>query len=86
MAEDSVNAFVLACIRRRRIEQGLRVQDMARRTGIPLGSYSCPKTGRYRLSLESLFRILAVLGTDIAPAAPGTARKPRKPPAGCRHR
>ena len=29
MAIDAISAYVVQCIRRRRIEQGLRVQDMA---------------------------------------------------------
>lgn len=68
---DPVNEFVSSTVRRIRIEKGIRVQDMARRTGIPLGSYSCLETGRYRMSLENLFRILQVLGTDIQQVWPG---------------
>lgn len=68
---DPVNDFVCSTVRRIRIEKGIRVQDMARRSGIPLGSYSCLETGRYRMSLENLFRILQVLGTDIQQVWPG---------------
>ncbi|MEE8585498.1 MAG: helix-turn-helix transcriptional regulator [Acidobacteriota bacterium] len=75
MAVDAISAYVVQCIRRRRIEQGMRVQDMAKRTGIPLGSYSCLETGRYRMNLENLFRILAVLGADIADVWPGRLRR-----------
>ncbi len=71
MAIDAISAFVVQCIRRQRIEQGLKVAEMARRTGIPLGSYSCLETGRYRMGLENLFRTLAVLGADIADVWPG---------------
>ena len=77
MAIDAINAYVLECIRRVRIEKGLRVQDMAQRTGIPLGSYSCLETGRYRMSLENLFRILHVLGMDISDVWPSTNRRPK---------
>ena len=70
MQADAINSYVVERIRRQRVAQRLRVADMARRTGIPLGSYSCLETGRYRLSLESLFRILAVLGTGVADVWP----------------
>jgi len=70
MAVDAINAYVVDCIRRQRVAQRLTVASAAQRSGIPLGSYSCLETGRYRLSLESLFRILAVLGTDVADVWP----------------
>ncbi|HSR51409.1 MAG TPA: helix-turn-helix transcriptional regulator, partial [Acidobacteriota bacterium] len=71
MPTDPVSDFVASTIRRIRIEKGIRVADMAWRTGIPLGSYSCLETGRYRMSLENLFRILHILGTDINQVWPG---------------
>ena len=73
MAVDAISKYVVQCIRQRRIEQGMRVQDMAQRTGIPLGSYSCLETGRYRMNLDNLFRTLAVLGAEIADVWPGPA-------------
>lgn len=76
--KSAVNAFVLECIRRRRLESGLRVQDMAEMAGIPLGSYSCLETGCYRLSLENLFRIIAVLGLEIEDVWPRPLRKVEK--------
>lgn len=66
-----VSDYVAATVRRIRVEKGILVTDMARRTGIPLGSYSCLETGRYRMSLDNLFRILHVLGTDIQQVWPG---------------
>ncbi len=75
MAVDAISKYVVQCIRQRRIEQGMRVQDMAKRTGIPLGSYSCLETGRYRMSLENLFRILAVLGVEIQEVWPSRLKQ-----------
>ncbi len=50
--------------------------------GIPLGSYSCLETGRYRLNLENLLRILEALKIDIAQvwprARPPRSRRPKK--------
>ena len=78
MAVDAVNSYVVERIRRPRIAQRSKVAEAARRTGIPLGSYSCVETGRYRMSLECLFRALAVPGTDIADASHCLRRlKPR---------
>ncbi|HSR68781.1 MAG TPA: helix-turn-helix domain-containing protein [Acidobacteriota bacterium] len=71
MPTDPVNDFVVSTIRRIRIEKGIKVETMSKHTGIPLGSYSCLETGRYRMSLENLFRILHVLGTDIHQVWPG---------------
>ncbi|HSR66981.1 MAG TPA: helix-turn-helix domain-containing protein [Acidobacteriota bacterium] len=65
MSDHPVNDYVCESIRLVRLEKGIKVQDMARRTGIPLGSYSCLETGRYRMSLDLLFRILCVLGLNI---------------------
>ena len=73
-----VNDFICANIRRIRIDKGLRVQDIAARSGIPLGSYSCLETGRYRLNLENLFRILHVLGADISQIWPGSVSEARE--------
>ncbi len=75
MAVDAISKYVVQSIRRKRMEQGMRVQDMAKRTGIPLGSYSCLETGRYRMSLENLFRILAVLGLEIKEVWPSPLKQ-----------
>ena len=53
-----------------RLEKRLRIADMAEKTGIPLGSFSCLETGRYRMSLENLFRILLVLGKPVSEVWP----------------
>lgn len=70
MAVDAINGAVVSRIRQIRIAKRLRVQDLAERAGIPLGSYSCLDTGRYRMSLENLFRALTVLETDITEVWP----------------
>lgn len=70
---DPVNAYVCSCIRRIRIDQGLTVSQMAARSGIPLGSYSCLETARYRLNLSNLFRFLLVLGVPIEEVWPQPA-------------
>ena len=77
----TVNEFVVRRIREFRIEKGLRVKDVARRAEIPLGSYSCLEGGRYRMSLDILYRITYVLGVEIAdvwPAPPGTGNSGRR--------
>jgi len=66
----TVNEFVCRRIREFRIEKGLRVKDVAQRAEIPLGSYSCLEAGRYRMNLENLFRIVCVLGKEIADVWP----------------
>lgn len=66
----TVNRFVCGQIRRLRQAQGLRIADVVRRTGIPLGSYSALETGRCRMSLENLFKLLCVLGASISDVWP----------------
>ncbi len=65
MAVDAINSYVVERIRQHRMEQGLTVAVMAKRAGIPLGSYSCLETNRYRLNLQNLFRVQAVLGVEV---------------------
>ena len=77
--KNPVNDFVTLSIRRIRLAKGLRVQDMAERSGIPLGSYSCLETGRYRINLENLFRIINVLGVDISEVWPKWSEESRPP-------
>lgn len=74
MTKTAVNDYVCDALRRLRIEQGLRVRDIAARTGIPSGSYACMEMGRYRMNMDNLFRTLHALGARIAdvwPEAPG---------------
>ena len=69
-----VNRYICAVIRRTRHAKGLTVEEMARRTGIPLGSYSSLETGRYRMNLENLFRIINVLGLTITEVWPNSGK------------
>lgn len=66
-----INEFICATIKRIRVEKGLRIQDVASRSQIPVGSYSCLEAGRYRINLENLFRIIHVLGVSIVDVWPG---------------
>lgn len=75
-----VNTFVAKRIRALRQERGLDIRAVARRAGIPQGSYSCLETGRYRLNLENLFRILQVLDAPVSDVWPDTAGVPRSEP------
>lgn len=72
MTEMPINEFVTEQIRRLRQEVGIGIAEMARRSGIPQGSYSCLETSRYRMNLENLFRVLQILDvpiTEVWPAA-----------------
>ncbi len=80
MDNDSINDFVLRRLRRLRLKQGLLMRVAAERAGIPLGSYTCLESRRYRLSLDNLFRILHALGAGIGEVWPGG-----KPPSGGLH-
>ena len=40
-------------------------QEVARRSGIAPGSYSCLENGWYKINLDNLFRILQVLKADV---------------------
>ena len=73
MIDDPVNRFVCESVRLGRLERGLSMRQTAERAGIPLGSYCCLESGRYRMSLENLFRILSVLEMDIRAAWPSAA-------------
>lgn len=78
-----VNAFVCTSIRRLRQARGLAIERVAERSGIPAGSYSCLETGRYRLNLENLYRILAALDAEIGdvwPQPPRGQRSAHQPP------
>lgn len=76
LKKNLVNDFICTNLRRIRLEKGLRVQEIASRSGIPVGSYSCLETGRYRLNLENLYRILQVLGVPIQDVWPTGAKGP----------
>ncbi len=65
-----VNDFVRSRIRELRLSKHLRVADVARRAGIPFGSYSCLETGKYRLNMDTLCRILLALEAPISDVWP----------------
>jgi transcriptional regulator with XRE-family HTH domain len=72
MKTDPVNRFVVAQIVRHRLQKGITVAELAKGTGIPLGSISCLLTGRYRCSLLNLFKILSHMRVGILDVWPGT--------------
>lgn len=45
-------------------------QEVARRSGIAPGSYSCLENGWYKINLDNLFRILQVLKSDVTEVWP----------------
>ena len=73
-----VNDYVCSRLRQLRQERGLRVADLARKSAIPLGTYSVMETGRCRISLEHLLRIQLALGVNITALWPNPKGK-------CRH-
>ena len=66
-----VNRYVGERLRRLRVARGLKVQEIARRAGLPPSSYSCLEGGWYNINLDNLFRILQVLETDVTSVWPG---------------
>lgn len=70
-----INNFVCKNLRRIRIGKGIKVLDVARKTGIPASSYSCLEWGRYKLNLDNLFRILHAIGADITDVWPMAHRQ-----------
>lgn len=65
-----VCAWVMHRIREIRLSKRMTVNEVAYKAGVPLGSYSCLETGRYRPNLEVLFRLLSVLGIQITEVWP----------------
>ena len=65
MKADRVNRFVLDQITRHRLQKCITVAELAKGTGIPLGSISNLLVGRYRCNLENLHRLLSHLGVSI---------------------
>ena len=60
-----INNFICKNLRQIRINKGIKVLEIAKKTGIPASSYSCLEWGRYKLNLDNLFRILYAIGADI---------------------
>ena len=72
MKADLVNRFVIDQITRHRLQKRITVEDLARGSGIPLGSLSNLLVGRYRCSLLNLHRLLAHLGLSVMEVWPET--------------
>ena len=70
MQGDCVSKYVADRIREIRQKQGLRVVDLARLSGIPASSYSCLETGRYKINLDNLLKVLLALGVGIGEVWP----------------
>ena len=66
-----VNRYVGERLRRMRVARGLKVQEIARRAGLPPSSYSCLEGGWYNINLDNLFRILQVLEANVTSVWPG---------------
>ncbi len=65
-----INNFICKNIRQIRVGKGIKVLDIAKKTGIPASSYSCLEWGRYKLNLDNLFRILHAIGAEITDVWP----------------
>lgn len=65
-----INNFVCKNLRQIRMGKGIKVLEVAEKTGIPASSYSCLEWGRYKLNLDNLFRILHSIGADITDVWP----------------
>lgn len=72
-----VNRFVGENLKKIRIANAMKVQEVARRAGLPASSYSCLEGGWYNINLDNLFRILQVLGADIKDVWPEAGRPGR---------
>lgn len=68
-----INNFVCKNLRQIRIGKGIKVLDVAQKTGIPASSYSCLEWGRYKLNLDNLFRILHAIDAEITEVWPMAA-------------
>jgi transcriptional regulator with XRE-family HTH domain len=69
-------------LRKLRKDRGLTQAELARQIGIQQSDLSRMEKGEYRVSLDKLFRILAVFDLELAdffdsaPAAPAAAQQP----------
>ncbi len=52
-------------LREIRVARKMTSQEVARRSGIAPGSYSCLENGWYKINLDNLFRILQVLKAEV---------------------
>lgn len=66
----AINNYVAHRLREVRTAKKLSSQEVARRTGIATGSYSCLENGWYRINLDNLFKILHALDIEVTDVWP----------------
>ncbi len=77
-SKGTINNYVAHRIRELRMARKITSQEMARRTGIAPGSYSCLENGWYKINLDNLFKILQALGAKVVEVWPQTRSAPGK--------
>lgn len=70
MPERTINEYVRQRLRELRTRKNIGIREISSGTGIPSSSYCCMEGGYYNISLDNLFRILGVMGADIAEVWP----------------
>jgi len=70
MSERTINEYVRQRLRDLRTRKNIGIREISSGTGIPASSYCCMEGGYYNISLDNLFRILGVMGADIAEVWP----------------
>ena len=65
MRNDPINRYVIRQVARYRVQKRIRMTELAKGSGIPLGTLSCLLTGHFRCSLLHLHRLLAHLGLSV---------------------
>ncbi|HXK59193.1 MAG TPA: hypothetical protein PLP42_04795 [Acidobacteriota bacterium] len=70
MSDRAINDYVRQKMRELRTRKKIGIRQLSSSTGIPVSSYCCMEGGYYNISLDNLFRILGVLGADIADVWP----------------
>ncbi len=71
-SKGAINNYVAYRIREVRNARKLSSQEVARKTGIAPGSYSCLENGWYNINLDNLFKILQALEADVQDVWPKT--------------
>ena len=69
---DPINRYVMRQVARHRVQKRIRIVDLAKGSGIPLGTLCCLLTGHCRCSLFNLHRLLAHLGLSVREVWPET--------------
>ena len=75
-SKGTINNYVAHRIRELRMARKVTSQEMARRTGIAPGSYSCLENGWYKINLDNLFKILQALGAKVVEVWPQSQSAP----------